>query len=147
MTKRESEAGKPKIIDSWAMIAWAAEEPGASAVQDLFERAESDGLQLFMSVLNVGATFYILAKRRNAALAEQFLNSLPSLPIRIDVPDQDGVMAAARVKASHTVAYGDSFAIALAQAKGGSVVTGDDEIRRCALVPADWLGDQPSVSA
>lgn len=55
-------------------------------------------------------------------------------------------MTAARVKASHAVAYGDSFAIALAESKGGSVITGDDEIRRCALVPVDWIGKQPPLN-
>jgi hypothetical protein len=58
----------------------------------------------------------------------------------------DGVMAEAGVKASYAVAYGDSFAIALAQAKRGSAVTGDDEIRQCALVPVDWIGFQTPVA-
>jgi predicted nucleic acid-binding protein len=129
------------------IIAWIGDEPGASAMQGLLERAESGEFQLFMSIFNVGETCYILARRRSLAVAEQFLNSLASLPIHIEVPDREGVMAAARVKASHAVAYGDSFAIALAQNKGGSVITGDDEIRRCALVPVDWIGMQPSGTA
>jgi uncharacterized protein len=74
-------------------------------------------------------------------MSEKPFSLLPSLPVVIDVPDREGVMAAARVKASYAVAYGDSFAIALAQNEGGSVITGDDEIRRCALVPVDWISN------
>jgi len=44
------------------------------------------------------------------------------------------------VKAAHPVASSDAFAIALAQADNGSVITGDNKIRRCGLVPLDWAG-------
>jgi predicted RecA/RadA family phage recombinase len=56
------------------------------------------------------------------------------------LPDEEGIMAAARIKAAHAVAFGDAFAIALARAEQGSVITGDGEIRRCGLVPVDWVG-------
>ncbi len=65
---------------------------------------------------------------------------LPSLPIRLVLPDEAGIIAAARVKAARSVALGDAFAIALAQSEEGSVITGDQEIRRCKLVPVDWVG-------
>ena len=68
-------------------------------------------------------------------IADEFLSRLPSLPIRVMLPD-----AAARIKAAHPVAFGDAFAIALAQAEKASVITGDHEIRRCAVVPVDWIG-------
>ena len=130
----------PKVIDSWAMVAWIQDEPGASALQTLLLNADAGNLQLLMSWYNVAETFYTVAKRKKLAVAEEFLARLPSLPIRLVLPDEDGIMAAARVKASHSVALGDAFAIALAQSEGASVVTGDQEIRRCKLVPVDWVG-------
>jgi predicted nucleic acid-binding protein len=72
--------------------------------------------------------------------AEEFLNRLPSLPIRLVLPDEVGILAAAEVKAANRVAFSDAFAIVLAQAENGSVITSDDEIRRCGLVPVDWVG-------
>jgi predicted nucleic acid-binding protein len=68
------------------------------------------------------------------------MTRLPSLPIRVVMPDEEGIMAAARIKAAHAVAFGDAFAIALAQSENGSVITGDGEIRRCGLVEVDWVG-------
>ena len=122
------------------MVAWIQDEPGASALQTLLLNADAGNLQLLMSWYNVAETFYTVAKRKKLTVAEEFLARLPSLPIRLVLPDQNDIMAAARVKASHSVALGDAFAIALAQTEGASVVTGDQEIRRCKLVPVDWVG-------
>jgi predicted nucleic acid-binding protein len=129
-----------KVVDSWAMVAWIQREPAAPLVRQFLLDADSGALELLMSWLNVAETFYILAKRNSPAVADEFLVRLPSLPIRFVLPDEDGIMAAARIKAAHPVAFGDAFAIALAQAERASIITGDDEIRQCALVPVDWIG-------
>jgi predicted nucleic acid-binding protein len=131
----------PKVIDSWAMVAWIQDEPSGRALEAFLLRADTGKLQLLMSWYNVAETFYTVAKGRKLAIAEEFLTRLPSLPVRLVVPDEEGIVAAARVKASHAVALGDAFAIALAQSAGASVITGDQEIRRCRLVPVDWVGD------
>jgi uncharacterized protein len=122
------------------MVAWVRQEPSAPLIRQFLLEADAGNLDLAMSWINVAETFYILAKRDNIAVAEAFITRLPSLPIRVILPDEQGIMAAARVKASHAVAFGDAFAIALAQAEQGSVITGDEEIRRCGLVPVDWVG-------
>ena len=129
-----------KVIDSWAMLAWIQDEPAGSRLETLLLKADAGKLQLLMSWYNVAETFYAVAKRKKLAIAEEFLARLPSLPIRLVLPNEDGIVAAARVKASHAVAFGDAFAIALAQDEGASVITGDQEIRRCRLVPVDWVG-------
>jgi predicted nucleic acid-binding protein len=129
-----------KVVDSWAMVAWVQLEPAAPLVRQFLLDADAGNLELLMSWLNVAETFYILAKRASPAVAEEFLSRLPSLPIRIVLPDEDGIIAAARIKAAHPVAFGDAFAIALAQAEQASVITGDDEIRQCAVVPVNWIG-------
>jgi predicted nucleic acid-binding protein len=121
------------------MVAWVRDEPAAPAVENFLQDADSGNIQLLMSWLNVGETFYILAKRTSPEVAENFLTRLPSLPIRIVLPDEKDIMSAARIKAAHPVAFGDSFAIALAQAEQASIITGDNEIRQCAVVPVDWI--------
>jgi predicted nucleic acid-binding protein len=101
------------------MVAWVQLEPAAPLVRQFLLDADAGNLELLMSWLNVAETFYILAKRTSLAVAEEFLSRLPSLPIRIVLPDEDGIMAAARIKAAHSVAFGDAFAVALAQAETG----------------------------
>ena len=129
-----------KVVDSCGMVAWIHDEPAAPAFEAFLQAADAGTVELCMSWINVAETFYILAKRVSPAVAEEFINRLPSLPIRTVLSDEEGIMAAARVKAAHPVAFGDAFAIALAQAGQASVITGDDEIRRCGLVPVDWIG-------
>ncbi len=93
-----------------------------------------------MRWMNAGEVYYIISKRHGPERATDFLKRLPSLPIRLVLPDEDGILAAAGIKAAHPVSFGDAFAIALAQAENASIVTGDDEIRRCGVAPVDWIG-------
>ena len=132
--------GSRKVVDSRALVAWVRNEPAASLFEVFLTEAEAGKVELAMSWINAAETFYILAKRNSADVAEEFLLRLPSLPIRLVAPDEQGILAAARIKAAHPVAFGDAFAIALAQAEHASVITGDDEIRQCRMVPVDGIG-------
>lgn len=132
--------GSTKVVDSWALVARVRKEPAAPLVRQILLDAQIGKLTLLMSSINVAETFYILAKRDNLGVAEEFLTRLPSLPIRVVPPREDDIMAAARIKAEHAVAFGDAFAISLALAEGAEVITWDEEIRRCGMVPVDWVG-------
>lgn len=129
-----------KVVDSWALLAWLLSQPAAPTVDTILGDASAGRFALVMSWINVGEVFYTAAKRHGVRSAEHFLTRLPTLPIRTVVPDESGILAAARIKAAHPVAFGDAFAISLAQAENASVITGDDEIRRCRLVPVNWVG-------
>jgi predicted nucleic acid-binding protein len=122
------------------MVAWIRDEAAAGAVEKFLDEAEAGGCKLAMNWINVAETFYILAKRDGVTVAEAFMARLPSLPVRVVLPDEEGIMAAARIKAVHPIAFGDAFAIALAQSENASVITGDQEIRRCGVVAVDWVG-------
>jgi predicted nucleic acid-binding protein len=121
------------------MITWLLDQANAGAVESFIEAADAGDLSLLMIWMNIGEVYYIISKRHGRDSAEEFLRRLPSLPIRLVLPDQDGILAAAKVKAAHSISFSDAFA-ALAQAGKGSVITGDDEIRQCGLVPVDWVG-------
>jgi hypothetical protein len=69
-----------------AMVAWIRMSQPRRPLKRFFEEVESGGLHLFMSMLNVGETFYILAKRKGMPVAEQFLHDLPVMPIHIVIP-------------------------------------------------------------
>lgn len=129
-----------KVVDAWAMITWLLDQPAALAVEAFLQEADAGNLQLLMSWMNAGEVYYIICKRHGHERAVDFLDRLPSLPIRVVLPDEDAILAAAEVKAAHPVSYSDAFAISLAQSEKASVITGDDEIRQCGLVPVDWLG-------
>jgi uncharacterized protein with PIN domain len=92
--------GSVKVVDSWAMVAWVRGEPSAPLVRQFILDADAGSIQLVMSWINAAETFYILAKRDSPDLVEVFLTRLRSLPIRVVLPDEKGIVAAARIKAA-----------------------------------------------
>jgi predicted nucleic acid-binding protein len=132
--------GSKFVVDSWALLAWIFDEPAAARVEAMLVDAAAGRAELALSWINAAETFYILAKRSSLRAAEEFLARLPSLPIRVELPDERGVIAAARIQAGNRVAFGDAFAMALAEELDAAVITGDEEIRRCRVVPVEWIG-------
>ena len=81
------------------------------------------------------------SRKLNAAKAEEFLKRLPSLPIRLVLPGEQDIIAAAKLKATRRISYADGFAAALAQREGAALVTGDPEFKQMTdLVKVEWIG-------
>lgn len=115
-----------KVVDAWALLAWVRnEQPVADRVLEHLQEAEQGSLQLAMSWINVGEVYYMLARKHDPKTAEEFLTRLPSLPIRLVLPDEDDIMAAAKLKATRRLSYADAFAATLAQQEGSALMTGD----------------------
>ena len=130
-----------KILDSWELLAWLLDQPAASRVEALLERAEAQTLQLSMSWLNAGEVYYMATRRLGKLQAEELLNRLPSLPIHLTLPDVQDILAAAKLKAQYRISYADAFAAALAQRENADLVTGDPELKALdGIVRVDWIG-------
>jgi predicted nucleic acid-binding protein len=80
-----------------------------------------------MSWINLGEVYYTIHRAAGHARADATLFELRSM-LALDAPSPERVLAAARVKALHPLAYGDAFAIATAAAHGAILLTGDPEI-------------------
>ena len=123
------------------MIAWLLDEAGASEVETSLQQAEAGELRLLMSWINVGEVYYIAARRHDRARADAFLKRLASLPVRLVLPEESDIIAAARLKSARRLAYADAFAAALAMREQAAVITGDPEIRVLKdLVAVEWIG-------
>lgn len=127
-----------RVLDSYALLAYLMAEEGCARVKEMLAL---DSEPVLMNAVNVGEVFYILARERGDRAAAHFLNViLPSLPITIIESPLKGVIAAARIKAGHSLAFADCFAAATAIEAGAILVTGDSEFRK--LEPAlqvEWL--------
>jgi predicted nucleic acid-binding protein len=130
------------VVDAWALLAWLRDEqPAANHVRDCLQQAEEGTIQLSMSWVNAGEVYYMLARKHDPQAAEDFLTRLPSLPIRLVLPQEEDIVAAARLKSAHRLSYADAFAAALAMKENGAVITGDPEIRDLgAVVIVEWIG-------
>ncbi len=110
-------------LDSWAVLAWLdGEEPAASAVEEVFETERP-----WMSWLNVGEVAYQIERRHDAGEAALVVRRLRAA-VALDEVTPERVLAAARIKAAHPIAFADCFAAATAAARRAILLTGDPEL-------------------
>jgi predicted nucleic acid-binding protein len=111
-----------ECLDSWAVLAWLeGDEPAASRVQEALESRP------IMSWINVGEIAYVLERRAGADRSREVVRELRR-SLSLDLPTEERVLEAARLKAVHRMAYADAFAVATALAHGAELLTGDPEI-------------------
>lgn len=130
------------VLDSFAVMALVQQEPGGERVRDLLHLARMGEHRLLMSLINFGELVYQTERRFGAENVNRLLVRLERSPIYFMAANRRRVLAAAHLKANHRISYADSFAAALAQEYGATLVTGDPEFR--ALAPSlaiEWLGE------
>src|SRR5438445_467378 len=76
-------ARKPRaiVLDSWAIMAYFEDEPAAEKVADIIAEAHEEDTPLFMSVVNAGEVWYILARRTSESEANRGVHELRQLGI------------------------------------------------------------------
>lgn len=129
---------KKSLIDSYALLAYLKQENNYQKVEHLLSSRAS---QLLMNDINIGETFYILARERGLDKAEYFINIiLPTLPI-IKIGNHFAeVIQAARIKAQYPISYADCFAVATAIREKAVIITGDPDFKHVEkMVEIDWL--------
>ena len=129
---------KKRLLDSFALLAFLKKENNYQRVKELLS---SPGEPIVMNDINVGETYYILARERGTEQADTFLNViLPSLPIIVRSNSFEQVIEASKIKANYTLSFADCFAVATALREDAAILTGDPEFKRVQkLVDIEWL--------
>lgn len=105
------------------MLAWLdGDEPAAGAVEDLLDIGRPA-----MSWINLIEVHYRVARDHGQAEADRTLADVRSR-VAEDLPGVSTMRAVAGLKARHSIALADCFAIAAAEANGADLFTGDPEI-------------------
>ena len=120
---------KAIVFDSFALLAVFEEEEGSREVTQMLSDISAGKLEGFISSVNVGEIYYILARRKGEEKAEAALNAVLHFPLEIVDPDFEFCIDAAKIKAKHKMSYADVFAAALTKMKKGTLVTGDKEFK------------------
>jgi predicted nucleic acid-binding protein len=82
----------------------------------------------------------MLVRKNGLRVAHEFLARLPSLPLRLVVPDEEAVIEAAKLKSGRRISHADAFAAALALRENATLVTGDPELRAMrGILRVEWL--------
>ena len=129
---------KKRVLDSFALLAYLKMESRYEKVKELLL---SEDLIILMNEINLGETFYILARERGIEKAEYFINTiLRSLPIKSVTNSFEDVIEAARIKAVYSLAFADCFAIATAKKENAPIITGDPEFKKVQkVVEIEWI--------
>jgi predicted nucleic acid-binding protein len=80
-----------------------------------------------MSWINLGEVAYIVERLAGTDRARHVVQDLQR-QLTLDAPSGARVLEVAHIKAGHSMAYADAFAIATAIAHGATLLTGDPEI-------------------
>lgn len=111
------------VLDSWAVLAYLDDMPGAAdRIDELLGRERP-----LMSWMNAGEVAYVLERRFGADASEDAVRDLREV-VDLRLPDEYLVLEAASIKASHAMSYADAFCAALARSVRGEVWTGDPEL-------------------
>ncbi len=135
-------ARKPKalVLDSWSVIAYFEDEPAAKQIADLIANAHEEEIPVYMSVVNIGEVWYILARGVSEEEANQSVKELRDLRIQFEDVNWELAQEAARLKSKHKMSYADCFAAALANNQKADLVTGDNEFKQFeAQVKIHWV--------
>lgn len=118
-----------KVLDSYALMAFFEDEPGADLVRELLMKAEENKVTLLMSVVNLGKVWYSIAQTNSPEVADQYIGEVDGMAIEIVDADWQLTHQAARFTVNGNISYGDCFAGALAKNRRAELVTGDKEFR------------------
>lgn len=131
---------KSIIFDSFAILRYYQDEPGAGRVEKRLRSAQRGAAKAIMNEINLGEVYYLTIRRMGLEPAKENLERLLALPIEIVSPDSGIIMRAAEIKAQFAISYADCFAVATAQLLSGSILTGDPEFQKVEhLVSVDWI--------
>jgi len=131
------------ILDSYALIDYFEDEPGADKVTQLLAQAESGKIAFLMSMVNWGEVYYILYRSKGERSAEESKLVIDQLPITLVEVSRSLTYYAARLKAKYAVAFGDCFTAALAMINRSQVVTGDPQFERLEReISINWIKEQ-----
>jgi predicted nucleic acid-binding protein len=136
---------KPKAIvfDSWAVIAYLEGENAAERVADHIADAHENKIPLFMSVVNAGEVWYIIARETTVGDADRSITELRHLGIGFVDADWPLAHQAGGFKSKYKMSFADCFAAALAKQEKALLLTGDPEFRQVEQeIAIDWLKNQ-----
>jgi len=131
---------KRLLLDSFAVLAWIQDEPGAQIVEDLLYRAQDEGEQVLLNIINLGEVYYCCARVQDISFARDIVEKIRLLPVTIYPCSNDLVLEAAAFKAQYPISYADAFIVATAIRENACIVTGDPDFKKLDhLIKIEWL--------
>ena len=129
-----------KVLDSFALIVYFRDEPGAETVENLLVTAGKKDSPLHMTDVNYAEVKYSIVKKDGAEAWEEAAKILQGLPIDFHSTTRAMADLAADFKSRFKMSLADAFAAALAKEKKAELVTGDLEFKALEKeIKISWL--------
>ena len=120
---------KAYVLDTWAVIAYLEDEPSAERVENLISDAHEQQIPIYMTVVNIGEVWYIIAREISEEEADRSIKILRELRVQFEDVGWTLTREAARFKSGHKMSYADCYAAALAKSLHADLITGDKEFK------------------
>jgi ribonuclease VapC len=129
-----------KVLDSFALIAYFRDEPGAETVENLLVSASKKDNPLHMTDVNYAEVKYMIVRKDGAKAWEEAAKILEGLPLEFHSTTRALADSAADIKARFKLSLADAFAAALAKEKKAELITGDAEFKPLEKeIKINWL--------
>lgn len=129
-----------KVLDSFALIAYFRDEPGAEIVEELLVTAGRKDIPLHMTDVNYAEVKYSIVRKHGDEAWAEAAKILQGLPIDFHSTTRALADTAADFKARFKLSLADAFAAALAREKQAELVTGDPEFKALDnVIKINWL--------
>jgi predicted nucleic acid-binding protein len=129
-----------EVLDSFALIAYFRDEPGAQGMENLLVTAGKKDRPLHMTDVNYAEVKYSIVKKDGAEAWKEAAKILEGLPIDFHSTTRVLADTAADFKARFKISLAAAFAAALAKEKKTELVTGDPEFKPLEKeIKINWL--------
>ena len=118
-----------RVLDSFALVAYFRNEPGAEEVENLLIAAGKKDHPLQMTDVNYAEVKYAILKRDGVSAWDDAAKILQGLPIEFHPTTRALADSAADFKARVKMSLADAFAAALTKERKAELVTGDLEFK------------------
>lgn len=131
---------KRRLLDSFAVLSWLQDEPGAPLVAELLAEANASHERLLLHEVNLAEVYYLTLRRAGEDRARSIAAQLLRLPLQIVASTPEILWRAALLKAKHPLSLANAFAAATAILMDAAIITGDPEFRAIGdLVEIRWI--------
>jgi predicted nucleic acid-binding protein len=113
------------VFDTEPLIAYFFDEDGSDTVESHLQRV-ADGTTGAISVVNLSEVLYIAASEGDWQTAETCVQSIRRFGIEI-LESMETWQTASMIKHTHSIALGDSYAVAAADHYEGTLLVGADD--------------------
>ena len=129
-----------KVLDSYALMAFLQDEPGAETVENLLIAAGEGKTHLMMCIVNLGEVWYSTTRAVSPEAADRYIQQIQGMDIEFVDADWSLTRCAASYKSTGGISYADCFAAALTKTVNEELVTGDKEFKKLeSEIKIAWL--------